>query len=104
MQAALDTGLFKESNVDQSKLVLPVKWESKTFIPYDYGWFAFIYNKDTLPNPPKSMKELLNSDQKLTIIYQDPRTSTRDWDYCCGWKNSTGMMWRHSGPKWRTRP
>ena len=35
MQAALDTGLFKESNVDQSKLVLPVKWESKTFIPYD---------------------------------------------------------------------
>nr|WP_250208803.1 thiamine ABC transporter substrate binding subunit [Morganella morganii] len=76
MQAALDTGLFKESNVDQSKLVLPVKWESKTFIPYDYGWFAFIYNKDTLPNPPKSMKELLNNDQKLTIIYQDPRTST----------------------------
>ncbi len=76
MQAALDTGLFKESNVDQSKLVLPVKWDSKTFIPYDYGWFAFIYNKDTLPNPPKSMKELLNSDQKLTIIYQDPRTST----------------------------
>lgn len=104
MQAALDTGLFKESNVDQSKLVLPVKWESKTFIPYDYGWFAFIYNKDTLPNPPKSMKELLNSDQKLTIIYQDPRTSTRGWDYCCGWKNSTGMMCQHSGPKWRTRP
>ena len=53
--------------------MLPVKWENKTFIPYDYGWFAFIYNK-TPCRTAESMKELLNSDQKLTIIYQDPRT------------------------------
>ncbi|WP_422108662.1 thiamine ABC transporter substrate binding subunit [Xenorhabdus bovienii] len=76
IQAAQQTGLFTPSHIDTSKLKLPVTWNSKTFIPYDYGYFAFVYNKNTLPHPPKSMDELINSNQNWKIIYQDPRTST----------------------------
>ncbi|WP_434527188.1 thiamine ABC transporter substrate binding subunit [Photorhabdus asymbiotica] len=76
IEAAQQTGLFTESKVDISKLKLPVPWHNNVFIPYDYGYFAFIYNKNTLPNPPKSMDELINSHNHWKVIYQDPRTST----------------------------
>lgn len=76
IQAAQQTGLFTPSHIDSAKLKLPLAWNNTTFIPYDYGYFAFIYNKNTLPNPPTSMAELINNAQNWKIIYQDPRTST----------------------------
>ncbi len=33
--------------------------------------------KNKLANPPKSLKELVESPQKWRVIYEDPRTSTR---------------------------
>ena len=53
---------------------LPVKWVDSVFVPFDYGWFAFVYNKKLLPNAPQSFDELLASD--LRLIIQDPRTSS----------------------------
>ena len=41
----------------------------------DYGYFAFVYDKDKLKQPPKSLKELVERPD-LKVIYQDPRTST----------------------------
>jgi thiamine transport system substrate-binding protein len=41
---------------------------------YDYGYFAFIYNKNKIKNPPTSFDELI-SNNKLKIVVQDPRTS-----------------------------
>ncbi|NHB92401.1 thiamine ABC transporter substrate binding subunit [Photorhabdus cinerea] len=76
IEAAQQTGLFTESKADLSKLKLPEQWHNNVFIPYDYGYFAFIYNKNTLPHPPKSMDELINSPNNWKVIYQDPRTST----------------------------
>ncbi|MGR5134023.1 thiamine ABC transporter substrate binding subunit [Vibrio alfacsensis] len=76
MAEAKKTGLLAEHNVDTSKTTLPNGWKDKTFVPYDYGYFAFVYNKDKLANPPKSMKELLEERDDLKVIYQDPRTST----------------------------
>ena len=57
MAEAKKTGLLAEHNVDTSKTTLPNGWDDKTFVPYDYGYFAFVYNKEKLANPPKSMKE-----------------------------------------------
>ena len=74
--AAEETDLFTPANIDQSMLKLPIEWENKTFIPYDYGYFAFIYDKRKIDNPPTSMNELLDPENKWSIIYQDPRTST----------------------------
>ncbi|MGR5067991.1 MULTISPECIES: thiamine ABC transporter substrate binding subunit [Vibrio] len=76
MAEAKKTGLLTEHNVDTSKTTLPNGWQDKTFVPYDYGYFAFVYNKDKLANPPKSMQELLEERDDLKVIYQDPRTST----------------------------
>ncbi len=76
MAEAKKTGLLTEHNVDTSNTVLPDGWDDNMFVPYDYGYFAFVYNKDKLTNPPKSMKELVETRSDLKVIYQDPRTST----------------------------
>nr|WP_275659739.1 thiamine ABC transporter substrate binding subunit [Vibrio natriegens] len=76
MVEAQKTGLLTEHKVDTSKTILPTGWDDKTFVPYDYGYFAFVYNKEKLANPPKSMKELVEERDDLKVIYQDPRTST----------------------------
>ena len=76
VQAAEKTGLFVPSNVDTQTLTVPGGWRNNTFVPYDYGYFAFVYNKNTLKNPPTSLKQLIESPEKWKVIYQDPRTST----------------------------
>ncbi|EOV6246738.1 thiamine ABC transporter substrate binding subunit [Vibrio parahaemolyticus] len=76
MAEAKKTGLLTEHNVDTANAVLPNGWSDTTFVPYDYGYFAFVYNKEKLANPPKSMKELVETRDDLKVIYQDPRTST----------------------------
>lgn len=74
LTVAQQTGLFQELNIDTSALALPKKWHNTYFIPYDYGYFAFIYNQEKLATPPISLRELIEN-QQLKIIYQDPRTS-----------------------------
>ncbi|UVK76792.1 MAG: thiamine ABC transporter periplasmic binding protein [Sodalis sp. Fle] len=76
LQAAQNTGLFAPHDIDNSVLTLPGGWHNTTFLPYDYGYFAFIYDKTKLKNPPHSLHELVNSPSTLKIIYEDPRTST----------------------------
>ncbi len=76
LDAASQTKLFAPSNIDTDSLKVPGGWKNSTFVPYDYGYFAFVYDKNKLKNPPKSLKELVESNQKWKVIYQDPRTST----------------------------
>lgn len=76
LQAAQQTGLFAKSDVDTRELQVPGGWKDTTFVPFDYGYFAFVYNKNTLKNPPTSLKELVESPEKWRVIYEDPRTST----------------------------
>ncbi|KGQ69963.1 thiamine ABC transporter substrate-binding protein [Chelonobacter oris] len=75
LQEAAESGLFAANSVDLSPLALPIEWSDRTFVPYDYGQYAFIYDRNKLKNPPKSLTELVER-QDLNIIYQDPRTST----------------------------
>ncbi|MDP5255584.1 MULTISPECIES: thiamine ABC transporter substrate binding subunit [unclassified Vibrio] len=72
---AQKTGLFADYQLDSAKLTLPNGWQNTTFLPYDYGYFSFVYNKEKLSNPPSSFAQLVER-QDLRIIYQDPRTST----------------------------
>ena len=76
LQAAEQTGLFAKAPKTAARLTVPGGWDNTTFVPYDYGYFAFVYDKNKLKNPPKSLDELINSDQKWKVIYEDPRTST----------------------------
>lgn len=75
LEQAQQTGIFASNHVDLSKLDLPMKWDNQTFLPFDFGNYAFIYDKTKLQNPPKSLKELVER-QDLRVIYQDPRTSS----------------------------
>ena len=54
---------------------LPIEWKSENFVPYNYGYFAFVYNNKKFTNPPNSMEELINNTD-ARIVIQDPRTST----------------------------
>ncbi|MEP9397826.1 thiamine ABC transporter substrate binding subunit [Mesorhizobium sp. KR2-14] len=70
------TGLFAPSGIDLAQVNVPGGWSDDTFVPFDYGYFAVIYNTETLKNPPKSLKELVDGDPAEKIAIQDPRTST----------------------------
>lgn len=76
LDAASKTGLFAKSGVAADAVNVPGGWNNDTFVPFDYGYFAFVYDKNKLKNPPQSLKELVESDQNWRVIYQDPRTST----------------------------
>ena len=76
-EAAEKSNLFTQHSIVNlnENLNLPVDWVSKIFVPYNYGYFAFVYNNKKLMNPPKSMEELINS-TNAKIVIQDPRTSS----------------------------
>jgi thiamine transport system substrate-binding protein len=71
------TGLFLPHNLSAKTFNnLPMEWNNESFIPYDFGYFSFIYNRAKFKSPPTSLKELVESDRKYKIIIQDPRSST----------------------------
>jgi len=71
--AATATGLFAPHGQTWTN-TLPVAFADPNFVPFDWGWFAFVHDKAKLPTPPKSFEELAASDVKILI--QDPRSST----------------------------
>ncbi|MBO1518294.1 thiamine ABC transporter substrate binding subunit [Oceanisphaera pacifica] len=75
LHAAKDTGLLAKHQQSLPELTMPGGWDDAYFVPYDYGYFAFIYNADKLEQPPQSFNELLERPE-LSLLYQDPRTST----------------------------
>ena len=44
--------------------------------PFDYGYFAFVYDSDVLEDPPESLEELTDLRFRKRVIVQDPRTSS----------------------------
>ena len=70
------TGLIAPHGVDLSALKLPIAWDDADFVPYDYGYFAIVYDSQTLPNPPQSIAALTSAGDGPKVILMDPRTST----------------------------
>lgn len=73
---AKETGLFAPHEVKAEGLQVPVEWTDDTFLPFDYGHFAVVYDREKVPYPPKSLEELISGDPSQKIAIQDPRTST----------------------------
>jgi thiamine transport system substrate-binding protein len=75
----LDTNLTAEAaplfaDVTAQPNTLPVPFEDPKFVPFDWGYFAFVYDNTKLKTPPKNFEELAKSD--LKIVIEDPRSST----------------------------
>jgi len=68
--------LFAPHGVDAGALALPVEWADDTFVPFDWGWFAFVYDSTKLAAPPASFEALVGDADAPNIIIQDPRTSS----------------------------
>ena len=78
----LDTNLIAQARamdliaphgIDPEGLTMPISWDDTQFLPYDWGYFAFVHGTD-LENPPSNFRDLADSD--LRIVIQDPRSST----------------------------
>ena len=70
------TGLFAPHGLTLAGLKLPQAWSDPDFVPFDYGYFAYVYNKEKLPNPPTSFEELIALPPSFKIVIEDPRSST----------------------------
>jgi len=73
---AADTGLFAPHGISATGLTVPDGWSDPNFLPFDYGYFAVVYDSEKLATPPASLKELVEGDAAQKIVIQDPRTST----------------------------
>lgn len=69
--AARATGLFAPSGVS-ADYAIPVDWTDDTFVPFDWGYFAFVGKADD--PKPTDFRALADSDRRVVI--QDPRSST----------------------------
>jgi thiamine transport system substrate-binding protein len=70
------TGLFEAHGLELENSALPGAWRDELFLPYDYGYFAFVYDRERLRDVPASLRELVEDENGPTLLIQDPRTST----------------------------
>ncbi len=73
---ARQTGFFAPHGINTQAVSVPGGFEDEIFVPFDFGYFAVIYDTEKVPNPPQSMEAFLNGDSDQKIAIQDPRTST----------------------------
>ena len=71
--AAAGAGLIAPHGLTP-QLDLPVAWDDPLFVPFDWSWFAFVYDTTRVTNPPHSFADLIDSD--LSVVIEDPRSST----------------------------
>ncbi|MDQ7070544.1 MAG: thiamine ABC transporter substrate binding subunit [Rhodobacterales bacterium] len=68
---AAKSGLFSPHSVS-ADYSLPIAWDDPVFVPYDWGYFAFVHNATLAA--PTDFRALAASD--LKVVIQDPRSST----------------------------
>ena len=73
---ARQTGLLDAHGLDLGAIDFMLPWSDPVFIPYDFGYFGFVYDSEQLADPPKSLRALVDDLEGPRIIIQDPRTST----------------------------
>ena len=73
---AQKTGLFGKHGMDLAEAKTPIAWTDEYFMPFDYGYFAVVYDSQSMKDPPKSLDELVNGDPNQKIVLEDPRSST----------------------------
>ncbi|MEM8851469.1 MAG: thiamine ABC transporter substrate-binding protein [Pseudomonadota bacterium] len=73
-ERARQTGLFAPHGVEIDGLTMPIAWTDETFVPFNWGHTAFVYDA-TKTEAPTSFQALVATEDDLRIAIQDPRTS-----------------------------
>ncbi len=76
IEEARQTGLFAPHETPLDDVEVPIEWTDENFVPFDYGHFAVVYDREAVSQPPKSLAELIAGDPARKIVLQDPRSST----------------------------
>ncbi len=101
-QVAKKTGLFMSHDLNTSSLLLPVKYNDAVFAPFDYGYFAFVYDSKKVKTVPKSFEDLVTMPKDFKIVIQDPRSSTAGLGLLLWVKsiygNKAGEYWKRLAP------
>lgn len=75
-QIAKETNLFSMHELDTSNIDLPNEYKDDIFIPFDYSYFAFVYDQEKIQKIPDSFEALASMPKDFKIVMQDPRSST----------------------------
>lgn len=70
------TGLFAPSGVTLGNSDLPQKGTDDIFVPFDWGYFAFVYDTTKVKTPPHSFEELIAEPASFKVALEDPRSDT----------------------------
>ncbi len=76
MASAAETGLFAPHGVTMPEFAWTDLWVDQLFVPFDYGYFAVIYDSKVVTDPPTSLDDLVTGSPAEKILLEDPRTST----------------------------
>ena len=102
-ERAKKTGLFAPLTRPTPALDLPIHWADDVFLPYDWGYFSFVYDNTKLPDPPDSFADLASRPDDFKIVIQDPRSSTPGLGLVLWIKHIYGDaaadIWRDIAPK-----
>ncbi|NND49620.1 MAG: thiamine ABC transporter substrate binding subunit, partial [Rhizobiales bacterium] len=97
------TELFSPHGLDLSDLDVPGDFSDEVFVPYDHGFFAFVYDSTRLAAPPSSMKELVEASPDISLLVQDPRTSSPGLGLMLWMRklygDDAGTAWEKLGPR-----
>ena len=74
LEQARSENLVQPHGVDTTAVSKTLNWSDADFVPFDYGYFAWVYDTTRIAEPVTSFEALIASNAR--IIYQDPRTST----------------------------
>ncbi len=101
IRAARETGLFAPHGLETNGFTAPVAWRDDIFLPFDWGYFAFVYDTARVADPPTSLAALADSD--LSILIQDPRSSTPGLGLLlwveAAYGDRAGALWERLAPR-----
>jgi thiamine transport system substrate-binding protein len=92
----LDSGLleaYRPKGADKilRELVLDTDFR---ITPFDYSYFAIVYDSEKTANPPQSLEDLTSPQFKQSLILIDPRTSSPGLGFFAWVKNVYGADWQ----------
>jgi thiamine transport system substrate-binding protein len=92
----LDSGLleaYRPKGAEKifSELVIDTDFR---ITPFDYSYFAIVYDSEMTANPPQSLEDLTSPQFKQSLLLIDPRTSSPGLGFFAWVKDSYGEGWQ----------